>query len=45
MKDKKKMVNDNVFISAMAFNQHQQQWLAIYFNSNGFNKEVLVIAS
>jgi hypothetical protein len=45
MKDKKKMVNDNVFISAMASNQHQQQWLATCVNSNGFNKEVLVIPS
>ncbi len=45
MKDKKKMVDDNVFISAMASNQRQQQWHAIYVNSNGLNKEVLMMTS
>jgi hypothetical protein len=45
MKDKKKMVDDNVFISVMASNQRQQQWHAIYVNSNGLNKEVLMMTS
>jgi hypothetical protein len=42
MKDQKKMVDDNVFISVMASNQHQQQWPTIYVNSDGFNKEVFL---
>jgi hypothetical protein len=45
MKDKKKMIDNNVYISAMASNLCQQRWPPIYANNDGLNEEVLVMAS
>lgn len=45
MKDKKKMVDGNVFISVMASSLHQYQWPSICVNSDGLNEEVLAMAS